>query len=174
MRNNHFQGLAFALKNAALMITMTEKEDIGTAVSTNALELSGMTDSEVLFYFYDHYVGGLGFSEKIYDLIPQVVEQAVRMVFGCPCKDGCAACVGDQHLDKSLVLWGLKNLLEESDPPEGTKVVKWAETKWREKNSAFRNCRRNGKYSAKWQVETGKPLVRFLRRLSAQRRKERF
>lgn len=62
------------------MITMTEKEDIGTAVSTNALELSGMTDSEVLFYFYDHYVGGLGFSEKIYDLIPQVVEQAVRMV----------------------------------------------------------------------------------------------
>ena len=50
VRNNHFQGLAFALKNAALMITMTEKEDIGTAVSTNALELSGMTDSEVLFW----------------------------------------------------------------------------------------------------------------------------
>ena len=146
VRNNHFQGLAFALKNAALMITMTEKEDIGTAVSTNALELSGMTDSEVLFYFYDHYVGGLGFSEKIYDLIPQVVEQAVRMVSGCPCKDGCAACVGDQHLDKSLVLWGLKNLLEESDPPEGTKVVKWAETKWREKEFRFQEL------PEKWEV----------------------
>ena len=100
----------------------------------------------MLFYFYDHYVGGLGFSEKIYDLIPQVVEQAVRMVSGCPCKDGCAACVGDQHLDKSLGLWGMKNLLEESDPPEGTKVVKWAETKWREKEFRFQEL------PEKWEV----------------------
>ena len=28
-RSNHFDGLVYALKNAALMVTMTEKEDIG-------------------------------------------------------------------------------------------------------------------------------------------------
>lgn len=33
IRNNHFEGLAYALKNAAMMVTMTEREDIGTAVS---------------------------------------------------------------------------------------------------------------------------------------------
>lgn len=32
-------------------------------------------------------------------------------------KQGCAACIGDYRLDKGLVLWGLKNLSEETQPP---------------------------------------------------------
>lgn len=122
-RNNHFQGLCFALKNAAQMVTMTEQEDIHVITSTNALELSGETASDVSIYFYDGYVGGLGFSEKIYDLIPQVIEQAIRMVSGCKCKDECAACVGDYKLDRKLILWGLENLREASEVPKGEKVV---------------------------------------------------
>ena len=43
----------FALKNAALMVTMTEDSDLGVAMSTNALELSGSTSEEVSLYFYD-------------------------------------------------------------------------------------------------------------------------
>ena len=39
------------------------------------------------------------------------------MFSGCPCEDGCPACVGDYNLDKKTVLWGLDNLLEESEPP---------------------------------------------------------
>ena len=132
-RNNHFQGLCFALKNAAQMVTMTEQEDIHVITSTNALELSGETASDVSIYFYDGYVGGLGFSEKIYDLIPQVIEQAIRMVSGCKCKDGCAACVGDYKLDRKLILWGLENLREASKVPKGEKVVTWAESTWKRK-----------------------------------------
>lgn len=132
-RNNHFQGLCFALKNAAQMVTMTEQEDIHVITSTNALELSGETASDVSIYFYDGYVGGLGFSEKIYDLIPQVIEQAIRMVSGCKCKDGCAACVGDYKLDRKLILWGLENLREASEVPKGEKVVTWAESTWKRK-----------------------------------------
>ena len=104
----------FALKNAALMVTMTESADLGVAVSSNALELAGSTEEEVYLYFYDCYVGGLGFAEKIYDLIPKVVEQAVRMVSGCRCKNGCAVCIGDDRLDRNVILWGLQNLSEES------------------------------------------------------------
>lgn len=115
VRNNHFEGLMFALKNAALMVTMTEGSDLGVAVSTNALELSGSTSEEVSLYFYDRYVGGLGFAEKIYDLIPKVVEQAVRMVSGCRCKNGCAVCIGNDRLDRNVILWGLKNLSKESN-----------------------------------------------------------
>lgn len=114
VRNNHFEGLMFALKNAALMVTMTESADLGVAVSSNALELAGSTEEEVYLYFYDCYVGGLGFAEKIYDLIPKVVEQAVRMVSGCRCKNGCAVCIGDDRLDRNVILWGLRNLSEES------------------------------------------------------------
>ena len=114
VRNNHFEGLMFALKNAALMVTMTESADLGVAFSSNALELAGSTEEEVYLYFYDCYVGGLGFAEKIYDLIPKVVEQAVRMVSGCRCKNGCAVCIGDDRLDRNVILWGLQNLSEES------------------------------------------------------------
>lgn len=115
VRNNHFEGLMFALKNAALMVTMTEDSDLGVAMSTNALELSGSTSEEVSLYFYDRYVGGLGFAEKIYDLIPKVTEQAIRMVSGCKCKNGCAVCIGNDRLDRNVILWGLKNLSEESE-----------------------------------------------------------
>lgn len=130
VRNNHFNGLSFALKTAALMVTMTEQSDIGVTVSTNAMEVSGQTEDDVYLYFYDCYAGGLGFAEKIYELIPRVVEQAIRMVSGCKCEDGCAACIGDYKLDRKVVLWGLRNLLEESELPEGKKVVKWADAKW--------------------------------------------
>lgn len=100
----------FRSEKCCAIVTMTEQEDIHVITSTNALELSGETASDVSIYFYDGYVGGLGFSEKIYDLIPQVIEQAIRMVSGCKCKDGCAACVGDYKLDRKLILWGLENL----------------------------------------------------------------
>ena len=158
VRNNHFEGLMFALKNAALMVTMTESADLGVAVSSNALELAGGTEEEVYLYFYDRYVGGLGFAEKIYELIPKVVEQATRMVLGCRCKNGCAVCIGDDRLDRKVILWGLWNLSEESgftgkiDMPkmqEGHRVLKEfkleeLEEKWdifcsriKENNEAF-------------------------------------
>lgn len=134
VRNNHFEGLCFALKNAAQMVTMTEREDIGVTTSTNAIGLSEQIAQEAALYFYDCYVGGLGFSEKIYDVLSEVVQQAIRMVSGCKCKDGCAACVGDYRLDRKMVLWGLSNLLEESAVPKGQKVVTWAPSTWREKD----------------------------------------
>lgn len=128
IRNNHFEGLAYALKNAAMMVTMTEREDIGTAVSG---DMSGgewdpalwQEDSlppgeETALFFYDQYEGGLGYADKIADFIPRIIDNAITLVSGCPCENGCAACIGDHWLDKSLVLWGLKNLLEESAPPE--------------------------------------------------------
>lgn len=128
IRNNHFEGLAYALKNAAMMVTMTEREDIGTAVSC---DMSGgewdpalwQEDSlppgeETALFFYDQYEGGLGYADKIADFIPRIIDNAITLVSGCPCENGCAACIGDHWLDKSLVLWGLKNLREESAPPE--------------------------------------------------------
>lgn len=116
--NNHFEGMAWAIKNAAMMVTMTERDDIDVIVSNNALIPNGRTGEEVCLYIYDKYEGGLGYSEKIYDLVPQIVDAAVRMVGGCACEDGCPACVGDYSLDKKMVLWGLENLREQTAPPD--------------------------------------------------------
>lgn len=116
--NDHFEGLCYALKNAAMMTTMTERDDIDAVVSNNAVIPDEREEQAVSLYIYDKYEGGLGYSEKIYELVPQIIENAVRMVEGCSCESGCPACVGDYSLDKKMVLWGLKNFLEESEPPE--------------------------------------------------------
>lgn len=116
--NNHFEGLCYALKNAAMMTTMTARDDIDAVVSNNAAIPDGRREQIVSLFIYDKYEGGLGYSEKISELVPQIIANAVRMVEGCPCAGGCPACVGDYSLDKKMVLWGLKNLLEESEPPE--------------------------------------------------------
>ncbi len=121
--NNHFEGLCYALKNAAMMTTMTERDDIDAVVSNNAVIPYGREEQAVSLYIYDKYEGGLGYSEKIYELVPQIIKNAVRMVEGCSCESGCPACVGDYSLDKKMVLWGLKNFLEESEPPEFEKKV---------------------------------------------------
>lgn len=51
VRNNYYEGVCFALKNAARMVTMTEQEDIGVITSANALELAFDTSSDVDIYF---------------------------------------------------------------------------------------------------------------------------
>ncbi|MBI4857502.1 MAG: DEAD/DEAH box helicase [Acetobacterium woodii] len=123
IRNNHFEGVAYAIKNATMMATMTERDDIGVAVSNNAIDLGAESDEDVYLYLYDRYIGGLGYAEKAFDLIATIIHNAIRMVSGCPCEQGCAACIGDYHLDKGLVLWGLRNFLEELAVPKGLKLT---------------------------------------------------
>lgn len=123
VRNNHFEGMANAIKNAAMMVTMAERDDIDVIISNNAMIPDGRDDEVVSLYIYDKYVGGLGYSEKIYELIPKILENAIKMVKGCPCEDGCPACVGDYTLDKGMVLWGLKSLLEKTEAPKLMKKI---------------------------------------------------
>lgn len=123
VRNNHFEGIANAIKNAAMMVTMASRDDIDAVISGNALIPDESDESAVYLFIYDKYVGGLGYSEKIYDLVPKILDNAIRMVRSCPCEDGCPACVGDYTLDKKMVLWGLTNLLEETEVPADVKMV---------------------------------------------------
>ncbi|MDD3402969.1 MAG: DEAD/DEAH box helicase [Hespellia sp.] len=116
-RNNHLEGMCNALRSAAMMSTMASSEDIEVMVSNDALIPHGEVDGSVSLFFYDKYVGGLGYSEKIYDMVSVVIGHAIALVEGCGCENGCPACVGDYTLDKQMVLWGLKNFLEELPVP---------------------------------------------------------
>ena len=95
MLNNHFEGLCYALKNAAMMTTMTERDDIAAVISNNAVIPDSQEEQTVSLFIYDKYEGGLGYAEKISEVIPQIIDNAIRMLEGCPCEDGCPACVGD-------------------------------------------------------------------------------
>lgn len=136
--NNHFEGMANAIKSAAMMVTMASSEDIDVIVSNNALIPDEQNEESVYLFIYDKYVGGLGYSEKIFDLIPQILDHAVKMVSQCACEDGCPACVGDYTLDKKMVLWGLQSLLEKLPAPAGApKMVEEVQKPAVQKRFAF-------------------------------------
>lgn len=162
IRNNHFEGLCYALKNSAMMATMTEQEDIGVTMSNNAVEISENFDDEVYMFVYDKYIGGLGYSEKAFDLIEQIIDNAIKMVDGCKCESGCAACIGDYKLDKAMVLWGLKNLLTEIEAPKGIKLVEYAPARFMKKRFQFNELDKRWKEFCTYLQETGETFGAFL------------
>lgn len=162
MRNNHFEGVCYALRNAARMATMTEQEDIGITMSGNALDMGAGLEEEVCLYIFDEYVGGLGYAEKAYELMPKIIEHAIEMVSGCKCKDGCAACIGDYRLDKSIVRWGLENLLMELDPPMGMKLPEHAPSTYMQKPFAFAELPSKWKEFCALLSRNGESMAAFL------------
>ena len=88
-----------------------------------------MSINFILIYIYDNYKGGLGYSKKIYDYVGTIIENAIKLVSNCSCKDGCSSCVGDYHLDKRYVLWGLRNLLDvEKEVMYNDKIINFSFT----------------------------------------------
>jgi DEAD/DEAH box helicase domain-containing protein len=166
IRNNHFEGLCYAIKNAAMMSTMTEQEDIGVAMSNNALELSKNFNEEVYMFVYDKYIGGLGYAEKVFDLTNQIIEAAIKLVGGCKCESGCAACIGDYTLDKAMVLWGIKNLLEEIEAPKGTKLVEYAPTIFINKKFQFVELKDKWDEFCEYLKKNGDSFAEFLSTIS--------
>ncbi|MBK1812817.1 DEAD/DEAH box helicase [Clostridium sp. YIM B02505] len=162
IRNNHFEGLCYAIKNAAMMSTMTEQEDMGVVMSNNAIEISKNFDGEVYMFIYDKYIGGLGYAEKVFDLTAQIVEAAIKMVSGCTCEGGCAACIGDYKLDKAMVLWGLENLLEEIEAPKGVKLIEYAPSTFINKQFRFNELKEKWQEFCEYMQGNGDSFAKFL------------
>lgn len=162
VHNNHFEGLCYAVKNAARMFTMTEEEDIGAVMSSNAVMLGQTCEDEVGLYIYDKYTGGLGYSEKIYDCIEDIIRQAIELVGGCSCDHGCAACIGDYKLDKSMVLWGLNSLLQQSQPPKGIKLPQYAKSFYIQKEFVFQELEERWQEFVSYLKEKGEKMAAFL------------
>ena len=82
-------GLAYALGNIAPLFLMCDPRDLGSMVEPRSTETGGPTIT-----LYDRVPEGLGLSERLYELHPQLLEGALSLVQRCRCQDGCPACVG--------------------------------------------------------------------------------
>ncbi len=62
------------------------------------MDVQGTLDSSNLgrpaLFLFDRYPGGLGFAEQGYARLDELAEAALTHLDGCPCGDGCPACVG--------------------------------------------------------------------------------
>ncbi len=83
------RGLANALQNIAPLYLMCDPRDIGVYPQVR----SPFTDRATIF-LYDQIPGGVGFSERLYDLHHDLLRGAHDLIRACPCDSGCPSCVG--------------------------------------------------------------------------------
>ena len=83
------------VRNLALvclpMLAMCDRRDVSGIVESS-------NTGRPTAFLYDRYLGGLGFSEKGYELVEDLLAMCRRMVRECPCESGCPSCVGLANL----------------------------------------------------------------------------
>jgi len=79
------------IRNVAVQVlplfAMCDRQDLGGIVD------SSNTGAPTIF-LYDRYPGGLGFAEKGYALIGELLEACLSLIEECGCEQGCPSCVG--------------------------------------------------------------------------------
>ncbi|MBS4194464.1 DEAD/DEAH box helicase [Bacillus sp. FJAT-49870] len=82
-------GCAHALKAIIPLFAMCDPADIHTVPQVKA-----SVNSKPTIFIYDQYPGGVGISDKVYEMMPIILEEAKNLVAHCPCDDGCPSCIG--------------------------------------------------------------------------------
>jgi DEAD/DEAH box helicase domain-containing protein len=83
-------GLAFALGHLAPLFLMCDVNDI--AVHTDYR--SPLADGRPAVVIYDLAPGGIGFSERLFELHEELICRTHELVAACGCGKGCPSCVG--------------------------------------------------------------------------------
>jgi DEAD/DEAH box helicase domain-containing protein len=66
---------------------MCDRADVGGILDSSNL-------GEAAIFMYDRYPGGLGYAERGYAIVGDLLGAALRLVEDCPCELGCPSCVG--------------------------------------------------------------------------------
>ncbi|MGI5877246.1 MAG: DEAD/DEAH box helicase [Christensenellales bacterium] len=90
-------GVANLLAVVAPMYLMCDPRDIAVVPQIRSPHTRRPT-----IYIYDCYPGGIGLSEKLYELHSRLAEQALELLDECPCLSGCPSCVGPDGADKAM------------------------------------------------------------------------
>ncbi|MCU6798051.1 DEAD/DEAH box helicase [Paenibacillus sp. WQ 127069] len=82
-------GLSNVLVHIAPLYLMCDPRDIRVVPQVRAIHNKLPT-----IFFYDSYPGGVGLSERLYDVHGELIAEAKRLISNCQCLSGCPACVG--------------------------------------------------------------------------------
>jgi DEAD/DEAH box helicase domain-containing protein len=153
-------GIGNVITEVVPLYAMCDPRDVGAVVD------SLNTGSPTLFV-YDRYPGGIGFAERSYRVLEEVLEACLRLVMACECEDGCPSCVGapvppfaqnDPDLsprgripDKEAALILLHSLLKKE--PYTPKPVKkpdrfFTPGQWNGESGGYGDCGGHGTYGA--------------------------
>jgi DEAD/DEAH box helicase domain-containing protein len=100
-------GLSYILKRTAPSLCLGDIENIETDVSLKELESNRWHSA---LYLYDTVEGGVGYSEKIFEVFEDALKLCRAIIDECPCAAGCPSCVtslppgvADEDLEQLLV-----------------------------------------------------------------------
>ncbi|MFB4160823.1 DEAD/DEAH box helicase [Geomicrobium sp. JSM 1781026] len=110
---NRFEHMLVALStmlhHLGAVMTMSDRSDLHTAVQIKA------DHSELpAIFLYDHYPGGIGLSEKVYQRMDEILHRCLLLSEQCPCAHGCPSCLGSgehEGLKQDVNRW-LATLIE--------------------------------------------------------------
>lgn len=80
---------AILLENVIPLYILCDRKDVRTH-----WELKDEINELPTIYFYDCVPGGMGLSEKLYEILPEIFNAALKLIKGCDCTNGCPSCIG--------------------------------------------------------------------------------
>ncbi len=83
------EGLSNLLENIIPLYILSDPQDIGVIS-----QIMGKLSTKPMIYIFDKYPGGVGFSEKIFEIFKDILLASKDLVEGCKCTSGCPACIG--------------------------------------------------------------------------------
>jgi len=99
------------------LFALCDRNDIG-GVSTPFHADTGKAQ----VFIYDAYPGGIGITEKGFEVIKELWAATLDVIKDCPCQDGCPSCVqspkcgnNNEPLDKKAAIMLLHELLNQSE-----------------------------------------------------------
>lgn len=104
-------GAAYAISSFVPLFIHCDRSDISVVPQVKAIHSEKPT-----LFIYDSYPGGIGLSERVYDVLLPLLEQTKQHVYLCPCEHGCPACIGAQDTlgeSKKQVIKVLTTLINE-------------------------------------------------------------
>lgn len=122
-----FAGGIHAIEHAMISMyplhLLVDRSDVGGVSTPSHSDLGGKSG----IFIYDGHRGGVGYAEKGYDLIEQVLDGTLKAIESCPCESGCPSCIqspkcgnNNEPLDKHAAIMLLHKLLGKVPyiPPE--------------------------------------------------------
>ena len=85
--------LAYLMRHIAPMYLMCASTDISVVY-----HVKDPFSDQPTVYLYDHIPGGVGLSDRVYEMNMELFDEARRMLAACPCENGCPSCVGAESV----------------------------------------------------------------------------
>ncbi|MED4352563.1 DEAD/DEAH box helicase [Schinkia azotoformans] len=82
-------GIANLLRHVAPLHVMCDPSDLHVVPQVKAVHSEKPT-----IFLYDRYPGGVGLSEKVYEIMEELLAEAEQIISHCGCESGCPSCVG--------------------------------------------------------------------------------